>query len=148
MFDKIIFEKIMKWSENRPQPKGLTNETIKRVSDYFKENFNSSLPQGYMKFLNVMNGFSYDGHSIFCCYNDEIEKNYPRYASLDLVTFNTNFYANTDISNYIILGRSSIDYIGYIKAKNKYVIMTNGTMHHLKEFETFNEMIMDFLELS
>lgn len=148
MFDKIIFEKIMKWSENRPQPKGLTNETIKKLSDYFKENFNSCLPQDYIEFLNVMNGFSYDGHSIFCCYNDEIEKNYPRYASLDLVTFNTNFYANTDISDYIILGRSSIDYIGYIKAKNKYVIMTNATMQHLKEFETFNEMIMDFLELS
>lgn len=148
MFDKIIFEKVMKWSENIPQPKGLTNETIKKISDYFKENFNSCLPQGYMEFLNVMNGFSYDGRSIFCCYNDEIEKNYPRYASLDLVTFNANFYANTDISDYIILGRSSIDYIGYIKAKNKYVIMTNGTMHHLKEFETFNEMIMDFLELS
>ena len=65
-----------------------------------------------------------------------------------MVTFNTNFYANTDISDYIILGRSSIDYIGYIKAKNKYVIMTNGTMQHLKEFDTFNEMIMDFFELS
>lgn len=82
MFDKIIFEKIMKWSENSPQPKGLTNETIKKVSDY------------------------------------------------------------------IILGISSLDYVGYIKAKNKYVIMTNGTMQHLKEFDTFNEMIMNFLELS
>ena len=148
MFDKIIFEKIMKWSENRPQPKGLTNETIKKVSDYFKENFNSWLPQGYIEFLNVMNGFSYDGHSIFCCYNDDIEKKYPRYAVYDLVTFNTNFYENTDISDYIILGISSLDYVGYIKTKNKYVIMTNGTMQHLKEFDTFNEMIMNFLELS
>ncbi len=148
MFDKIIFEKIMKLSENSPQPKGLTSKTTQQVSDYFKEHFNSCLPQGYIEFLNVMNGFSYDGHSIFCCYNDEIEKNYPRYSSLDLVTFNTNFYANTDISDYILLGKSSIDYIGYIKAKNKYVIMTNGTMQHLKEFEAFNEMIMDFLKLS
>ena len=148
MFDKIIFEKIMKWSENRPQPKGLTNETIKKVSDYFKQNYDSWLPQGYIEFLNVMNGFSYDGHSIFCCYNDDIEKNYPRYAVYDLVTFNTNFYENTDISDYIILGKSSLDYVGYMKAKNKYVIMTNGTMQHLKEFDTFNEMIMNFLELS
>lgn len=138
----------MQYSENKPQPKGLTSETIKKVSDYFKENFNSYLPQGYLEFLNVMNGFSYDGHSIFCCYNDEIESNYPRYTSLDLVTFNTKFYTNTDISDYIILGKSSIDYIGYIKAKNKYVMMTNGTMQHLKEFDTFNEMIMNFLKLS
>ena len=43
MFDKIIFEKIMKWSENRPQPKGLTNETIKKVSDYFKEKFEKAV---------------------------------------------------------------------------------------------------------
>ena len=64
----------MKWSENRPQPKGLTNETIREISNYFLENFNSYLPQGYIEFLTVMNGFSYDGHSVFCCYNDEIEK--------------------------------------------------------------------------
>ena len=31
MFDEIVFEKIMKWSENRPQPKGLTNETIRQM---------------------------------------------------------------------------------------------------------------------
>ncbi len=104
MFDKIIFEKIMKWSENRLQPKGLSIETIEKVSDYFKENFSSYLPQDYIEFLHTINGFSYDGYSIFCCYNDEIEKNYPRYASLDLVTFNAKFYKNTNITDYIILG--------------------------------------------
>lgn len=60
MFDEIIFEKIMKYSENRPQPKGLTNETISKISNYFLKNFNSYLPQGYIEFLTVMNGFSYD----------------------------------------------------------------------------------------
>lgn len=68
MFDKIIFEKIVQYSENKPQPKGLTSKTTKKVSNYFKENFNSYLPQDYIEFLNAMNGFSNDGHSIFCCY--------------------------------------------------------------------------------
>ena len=102
----------MKYSENKPQPKGLTSETTKKLSHYFKENFNSYLSEGYLEFLNIMNGFSYDGHSIFCCYNDEIESNYPRYSSLDLATFDTQFYANTDTLDYIILEKSSIDYIG------------------------------------
>lgn len=148
MFDKSVFEKIMKYCENTKQPEGLSMETIEKVSNYFKEHFDIHLPQGYIDFLHVMNGFSYNDHSIFCCYNEEIENNYPRYASLDLATFNTNFYECTDITNYIILGKSSMDYIGYIKSTHKYVIMTNGTMRHLKEFDTFFEMIINFLELS
>lgn len=148
MFDKVVLEKIMKWSKDTPHPKGLSVETTKKVTDYFKKNFGCYLPQGYVEFLNVMNGFSNDGYSIFCCYNDDIENNFPRYKSLDLVTFNTKFYENTDITDYIMLGKSSIDYVGYIKATGKYVIMTNGIIRHLKEFDTFEEMLIDFFYLN
>lgn len=143
----MIFDKIRQWSENKIQPAGLTMQTITKVSDYFKENFGCPLPEGYVDFLNIMNGFSFDGYNIFCCYNDDIATNFPRYSSLDLVTFNTKFYNNTDVTDYIIIGKSSLDYIGYIKSTNKYVIMTNGTMQHLAEFDTFEDMLIKFFNL-
>lgn len=145
--EKEFFDKIMKYCENRTQPPGLSEGAIQRVSSYCKENFDCFLPQGYMEFLHHMNGFSYDGHSIFCCYNDDIEKNFPRYAVYDLITFNTKFHEETDIGDYLLLGKSSIDYIGYMKNTKKYVIMTNGTLNHLKEFDCFKDMIVCFLDL-
>jgi len=148
MLDENILNKIKNWTNDKPQPAGISTKTALKVSDYCKENFGCCLPDGYIEFLNTMNGFDYDDRKIFCCYNAEIEDNFPRYASLDLVTFNKNFYENTDITEYIILGKSSIDYIGYIKATDKYVIMTNGTLDHLEEFDTFSELLIKFFELS
>lgn len=142
-----LVSKLMKYAENKAQPLGLSEQTIQQVSNFCQENFDCYLPQEYTEFLHYMNGFSYDGYSIFCCYNDDIEKNFPRYAGLDLITINTNFYKGTDIDEYLLLGKSSIDYIGYIKATKKYVIMTNGTLTHIKEFDSFQEVIVEFLDL-
>ena len=146
--NKDVLEKIKKWSEDKTQPKGLSDATINDVSNYCKEHFGAELPQGYKDFLQTMNGFIFDDYSIFCCYNADIKENFPAYASMDLVTFNTRFYDFTDITDYIMLGKSSLDYIGYIKDKNKYVIMTNGVMRHIGEFDSFEDMIIEFLNLS
>lgn len=145
--EKELFDEMMEYCENRMQPSGLSKETVQKVSNYCQENFGCFLPQEYADFLHHMNGFSYDGHSIFCCYNDDIEKNFPRYAGLDLVTSNAMFHETTDINEYLLLGKSSLDYIGYIKDSKKYVIMTNGTLNHLKEFDSFQEVVVEFLNL-
>lgn len=143
---KIMVDEILNKSENKLYPLGLTIETIKKVSNYFEQNFQCPLPTGYINFLHQMNGFSDDGHSIFCCYNEDIQNNFPKYSNLDLVTFNKNFHENTDISDYIMLGKSSINYIGYIKNKKRFVIMTNGTMQHLGEFDSFKELVTAFMK--
>lgn len=146
--DKII-SKILIWTENKSQPKGLSEETINKVSEYCAENFGSHLPQGYQDFLKIMNGFSYDDRNIFCCYNDDIKNNFPRYDSLDLVTFNSEFTENTDIDEYIFLGRSSLDFIAYSKKNNNYVIVDQGNVVHGKhgEYDTFEELILNFFQI-
>lgn len=146
--EKII-TKIIEWSGNRPQPKGLSDETINKVSEYCAENFGSHLPQDYRDFLKVMNGFSYDDRNIFCCYNDDIKNNFPRYSSLDLVTFNTSFVEETDIDEYIFLGRSSLDLIAYSKKNKNYVIVDQGDVVHEihGEYDTFEELILNFFQI-
>lgn len=144
---KELLNKMMSYCENRAQPLGLSSIVTQEVSNYCKEHFGCFLPLEYEDFLHEINGFSYDGHSIFCCFNEDIEKNFPRYASLDFITINTNFQEGTDIGDYLLLGKSSLDYIGYIKATKKYVIMTNGTLDYLKEFDSFQELVVCFLNL-
>ncbi len=148
MFDFSIVEKMKQFSENGNQPSGLSVDVTDKVNSYFKELFGCNIPEEYIEFLHIMNGFSYDDRNIFCIYNDDIEKNFPRYASLDFIKFNIRFCENTDITDYIILGKSSISYIGYIKDTGKYVIMDNGELKHIKEFDKFSELITNFLGIS
>lgn len=143
-----MFSKILNQRKPGDYPKGLSQKTIEKVSIYCKEHFDCPLPTGYSAFLEKANGFSYNGYSVFCCYNDEIENVFPRYAVLDLVTFNTKFYANTDITSYFMPGKSSIEYLGFDKSTEKYVIMTNGIIRHIKESEDFNEILEAFFYVS
>ncbi|MDR0957415.1 MAG: YrhA family protein [Candidatus Nomurabacteria bacterium] len=143
----IMIEKLMKWSDNRPQPKGLSEEDVIAISEYFKSNFNYSLPEGYTEFLEKMNGFSFDGYTIFCCLNDDVKENFPRRETSDLLYNNTNFRENTGITNYILLGKSNISYIAYDLSTDKYVLMTDGDMRCLKEFDDFGSMIEGFMGL-
>ena len=140
----MIFSKVLNQRQKGEYPHGLSDETINRVSIYCTDYFGCSLPEGYSKFLKEANGFSYDGRSIFCCYNDEIQSSFPRYTGLDFVTFNTKFYKNTDIYSYLVLGKSSIDYICYEKATEKYLILTNGTMQIINEFNAFELLLESF----
>lgn len=136
-----MFSKVLKQRQRNEYPHGLSVETINEVSAYCAEHFGCPLPEGYVNFLMEANGFSYDGRSVFCCYNDDIQKHYPRYASLDFVTFNTKFYGNTDISAYLMLGKSSIDYVCYEKATKKYLVLTNGTMQLISESNDFESLL-------
>lgn len=142
-----MFAKVLNQMKQGEYPKGLSQETIDMVSAYCEEHFGCPLPSGYAMFLKQANGFSYDGHSIFCCYNNEIQTVFPKYTGFDFVTFNTKFYVNTDISSYLVLGKSSIDYVCFEKATGKYVIMTNGTMQHITESDDLDVLLESFFGL-
>lgn len=144
----MLFSKVLNQRQKGEYPQGLSDKTINKVSAYCTDHFGCPLPEGYSKFLKEANGFSYDGRSIFCCYNNEIQIAFPRYAGLDLVTFNTKFYENTDISSYLMLGKSSIDYVCYEKASGMYLILTNGTMQLINKFDTFELLLDTFYGLS
>lgn len=145
IMNRGYLEKLLDISDGKKQPKGLTKETVNKVSDYCYYNFNCYLPEEYKTFLTIINGYSFDDYKIFCCYNLDIEQNFPRYSSLDLITFNTKFYENTDIVDYLILGRTSINYLGYCKSSDKYVMISNDTIQHIEEYDSFGDLIFGML---
>lgn len=140
--DRECLEKLLEISDGKRQPKGLTEITINELSDYCYKNFNCYLPSDYKRFLSIMNGYSFDDYKIFCCYNDDIEQHFPRYSNLDFVTFNIRFYKNTDITDYLILGKTSINYLGYCKSSHKYIIIDNGVMQRIEEYDNFWDLIL------
>lgn len=56
------------------------------------------------------------------------------------------YYALTDITDYIILGKSDLDYVAYDKEKNIYLILTNGTMDEMDKSEDFEELLRRYVK--
>lgn len=102
----------------------------------------------YKEFLSEMNGFSYNGLTIFSKFNDNIKQLSTRAKAetRDVICWNENYYDMTDITDYIILGKSDLDYIAYDKEKNVYLILTNGTMDEIDKSEDFEELLKRYLK--
>lgn len=129
-------------------PKGLKANEIKDLSNLSKEKLGCELPVDYKEFLSEINGFSYDGLTIFSKFNDNIKQLSPRAdeESRDIICWNEMYYDMTDITDYIILGKSDLDYIVYDKEKNVYLILTNGTMDEMDNSEDFEELLRRYVK--
>ena len=124
-------------------PNGLKDDEINEFSNLSQEKLGCELPADYRDFLSEINGFSYNGLTIFSKFNDTIKQLSPRAKAetRDIICWNEKYYDMTDITDYIILGKSDIDYIAYDKEKNIYVILTNGTMDEKDKSENFEELL-------
>ena len=122
-------------------------EKINDADKEFYSLFNVGLPKDYIEFLHCTNGLSYDGHSIFGVYDEEFLAEYPRKKSMDIIRSNSSFRDMTDITDYILLGKSSIDHIVYNISEKKYQILSNGTMERFGSFDSFIELLYSFYEV-
>lgn len=124
-------------------PKGLKADEINELSSLSKEKLGCKLPVDYKEFLSEINGFSYNGLTIFSKFNDNIKQSSPRAKAeiRDVICWNEKYYGMTDITDYIILGKSDLDYIAYDKEKNIYLILSNGTMDEMDKSEDFKELL-------
>lgn len=136
-----MFETIFHLVGDKGHPHGLSERTIREVEEACKQELGHSLPADYGAFLRESNGLCCDQGSIFCCYNDDIEQNFPGYMALDFLTYNVNFQAWTDLTDWLILGISSLDYICYEPAAGTYQIRTNGTMDKMLEDRELSRLL-------
>ena len=125
----------------------LSEEKISEMEKEFNSLFNVEIPKDYIELLHQTNGLSYDGHSIVGVYDSDFLKEHPRKRSMDIVQFNSSFRDMTDITDYIMLGKSSMDYIVYNIAEKKYQILSNGTMQCFGTFDSFPELLYAFFEV-
>ena len=125
----------------------LTREKISNTEKEFCSLFKAELPKDYTELLNFTNGLSYNGHSICGVYDEEFLADHPRKKSMDILHFNSSFREMTDITDYIMLGKSSLDYIVYNISEKKFQILSNGTMECFGTFDTFLELLYAFFEV-
>ena len=124
-----------------------TQEKINDIRNEFRSLFNVGLPDDYIEFLHFTNGLSYDGRSICGVYDEVFLAEYPRKKSMDIIRSNSSFRDTTDITDYILLGKSSIDHIVYNISEKKYQILSNGTMERFGSFDSFIELLYSFYDV-
>ena len=66
---------------------------------------------------------------------------------MDIIRSNSSFRDRTDVTDYILLGKSSIDHIVYNISEKKYKILSNGTMERFGSFDSFIELLYSFYEV-
>ena len=125
----------------------LPQEKIGNAEKEFASLFETALPEDYIQLLRCTNGLSYDGHSVCGVYDEEFLIDHPRKKSMDIVRFNSSFRDMTDITDYILLGKSSLDLIVYNIGEKKYQILSNGVMECFGSFDSFPELLYAFFEV-
>lgn len=125
----------------------LSEEKIKNASSEFYSLFNVKLPQDYIDMLRYTNGVSFNGNSIVGVYDADFLADHPRKKSMDIFRFNTSYRDLTDITDYILLGKSSIDLVVYNINDSKFQILSNGVMECFGTFDTFLELLYSFFDV-
>ena len=125
----------------------VSEEKIDKASKEFCRLFNVKLPQDYIEMLRHTNGISFNGNSIAGIYDADFLVEHPRKKSMDIVRFNSSFRDLTDITDYILLGKSSTDLVVYNINEDRFQILSNGVMHCFGTFDTFLELLHSFFEV-
>ena len=125
----------------------LPDEKISKIKKEFYSLFNVEIPKDYIELLHQTNGLSYDGHGICGVYDTDFLIDHPRKKSMDILRFNSSFRDMTDITEYILLGKSSIDLIVFNIREKKYQILSNGTLECFGMFDSFLELLYAFFEV-
>ena len=139
-----MYAKILALKDPAQRPEGLSKTALATISKECQQRFGCTLPKDYAEFLKKTNGLIYNGTSVLCYFDDNMRKHFPRYAGSDF--FKVNAMLN-DVSDYLFLGKSSLEFLVYDHSANKYFIVSNETLDIRVEASSFIEILTCFFDI-
>lgn len=97
------------------------------------------VPQGYIDFLRMVNGFAWNGIEFFS--TDQVTDPETNYMLNDIVSANEDFagYAE-DLAGNVLLGRADDDLYVYNTQNQKYEVLDFTGHDVMEEFDTFDDL--------
>lgn len=142
-----MFESIIPHIRNKELPSGINSSETAHLVSWVKMFFLSGIPKDYIDFLMIHNGFIYNGHCLFCILNDEIEQKFIKLIHCDFFYNNKKFAQGAERRDYLILGKSDVEYLTYSILNKQYEILTNDILDKVDSFTTFELALLRFLSL-
>ena len=121
-----------------------TAKDMKLCQKDMKEMGFPPIPQQYADFLNLLNGFAWNGIEFFS--TDQVTDPETNYMLNDIVSANEQFAeVNADfltVANYVQLGRADEELFVYNMVNGRYEVLDMDGRDVMEEFETFEEMFV------
>ncbi|MCR4793250.1 MAG: SMI1/KNR4 family protein [Lachnospiraceae bacterium] len=105
-----------------------------------------SLPEGYVRFLKIANGYAWNGFEFFGTYRVTEKKS--GYTIPDIVTMNQDMHERKlGLTNMIVLGRFDDDLYVYNYAESKYQALDNLTLFLIDSFKEFDDLFICYVSM-
>jgi len=121
-----------------------TEEDLTLCAQDMREMELPPIPQGYIDFLKILNGFAWNGIEFFS--TDQVTDPETNFMLNDIVSANEQFveYNNDFLNtqNYVQLGRADEDLYVYNLGNGRYEVLDRTGRDVMDEFETFEAMFV------
>jgi hypothetical protein len=102
---------------------------------------NISLPDGYVQFLKMLNGFAWNGIEFFS--TDQVTNTETDYTLLDIVSANEDFQEYYEGFTYMVhLGQANDDVYVYNTKNGRYEIRSIVSRKVMEDFDSFEAMFV------
>lgn len=113
-----------------------------------------TMPDGFVDFLHLCNGFAWNGVEFFSTYEIEVEPDEDEadddddpYVLPDIVTANEDFVDDYDeLPGKLLIGRSDEEFYLYDFESGLYQVLDRTGLDELESFETFEELFEDVVK--
>jgi len=120
--------------------KPVTNSEVEQCQMDLKEMALESIPNGYIDFLKLSNGFSWNGIEFYSTYR--VTDPETNYMLLDIVSANDEFNDLYQLDHLVLLGKEDEDYYAYNISNGLYEILERESRQAMEEFKTFDELFV------
>jgi len=98
------------------------------------------LPQGYIDFLKMHNGFAWNGIEFYGTYRVSILEDPDGFKLIDIISMNDEFNDDYELDEKVLLGRADEDYFTYDIDTQKYEALERESREAWEQFDTFEEL--------
>jgi len=129
---------------NRDFDAPATEKEIQLFTDEVKKKFGFDLPEEYIDFLKVMNGYEFNGFVIYGVDERLLEKKPDEHIN-GFIELSEILYEVEDPKQYIFIGEDNISLYVYDLVRKKYIIIDNPGGGEMEYFDRFDEIITKLL---
>jgi SMI1-KNR4 cell-wall len=129
-----------------PQPPA-TEDHIHRVVENVRRELHTELPDAYLDFLRLSNGFDWNGVVIYGAGKNPIGT-HPDRSIADIVEMNLNYRDDARFRDLLVLGSNGMDIYTYRISTGRYEIYDEVPHELLESFPTFDELMSKALSRS
>lgn len=123
---------------------GATTEEINAIIDEIHKELNLSIPSGYIKILEVVNGLEFNGFILYGI-DECLLRHQPNQNIYGLSEYNQIWHENGWHDDYFFIGEGNISWYVYDLKRRQYIELDNPSGREAAVFSNIEDMVEKIL---